>query len=54
MTTKTVTIRCDDNLEACVFTRYEFNNQLDDFDFAIEDSYVGSRYSGFIGRLRRT
>jgi hypothetical protein len=54
MTTKTVTIRCEDNAEACVFTRYEFNNQLDDFDFAIEDSYVGSRYSGFIGRLRRT
>jgi hypothetical protein len=54
MTTKTVIIRCEDNAEACVFTRYEFNNQLDGFDFSIEDSYVGSRYSGFIGRLRRT
>jgi hypothetical protein len=53
MKTKTVTIRCEDNAEACVFTRYEFNNEID-YEISIEDSYIGKpRYQGFIGRLRR-
>jgi hypothetical protein len=56
MVEKTVTLRCDDNAEAVVFTKYNYNykdvNDID-YEITIEDSYIRGYYVGFFGRLRR-
>ena len=56
MVEKTVTLRCDDNAEAVVFTKYHYKHKdVDDIDYEItvEDSYTGGDYKGFFGRLKR-
>ena len=52
MDQKTVTLRCADGLEAVVFTKYTFKDEVD-FDISVEDSYIGGSYKGFLGRLKR-
>ena len=47
---KTITLRCEDNVEAVVFTKYDDG----DIDISIEDSYLGKgNYVGIIGRFKR-
>lgn len=62
MINETVTLRCTDNAEAVVFTKYiykaysvdELNPIFDiDFDISIEDSYIGGDYKGLFGRFKR-
>ena len=59
-----VVLRCDDGAEACVFTKYNFRTMYcnsnesgikDEFNYeiCIEDDYVGGKYKGFFGRIRR-
>lgn len=52
-----ITLRCEDGAEAVVFTKYHFytkNNTNDfDYEFTIEDSYIGGDYKGFFGRIKR-
>lgn len=43
---KTVTIRCDDNAEAVVFSKYIMK-------ISFEDSYCGGDFKGVIGRFKR-
>ena len=55
MVEKTVTLRCDDNAEAVVFTKYKYNygKPTIDYEITVEDSYVGGDYKGFFGRIKR-
>jgi hypothetical protein len=63
MKDKIITLRCDDGVEACVFTKYshkfisvhteELINEDDSYEICIEDSYVGGDYRGFFGRIKR-
>ena len=48
-----ITIRCDDNAEAVVFSKcsYEYGNKS--YEITVEDSYIGVRYQGLLGRFRR-
>ena len=52
-----ITLRCEDGAEVVVFTKYHFytNNDINDFnyEFTIEDSYIGGDYKGFFGRIKR-
>lgn len=51
---KTITLRCADGQEACVFHRYDFvalGHTMYAID--IEDSYIGENYKGFFGRVKR-
>ena len=58
-----VTLRCDDGVEAAVFTKYshkfisvhteELINENDSYEFCIEDDYTGGDYKGFFGRIKR-
>ena len=50
---ETVTLRCNDNAEALVFTRHKFHNGDVDFEFSIEDSYCGGDFMGIKGRFKR-
>lgn len=55
---KTVILRCTDNAEAVVFTKYCYNHPSEslstpDYEITVEDSYVGGSYRGFFGRLKR-
>ena len=49
---KTATIRCDDNVEAVVFSKYTTKDSID-FEFSFEDSYCGRDFNGISGRFRR-
>ena len=49
---KTVTIRCDDNAESVVFSKYTMKNSTD-FEISFEDSYCGGDFKGIIGRFKR-
>lgn len=53
MDCETVTLRCDDNAEALVFTRYNCGKGECDFEVSLEDSYCGGNYMGIKGRFRR-
>lgn len=63
MNIKTVTLRCNDNAEACVFTQYEHKSIMNlpdgvvkrdiDYEITIEDNYIGGDYKGFFGRIKR-
>lgn len=58
-----ITLRCEDGAEAVVFSKYTFkslnahspNLIIKDinYEFTIEDSYVGGDYKGFFGRIKR-
>ena len=53
MNQKTVMLRCEDGMEAVVFTKYIFKDEID-YDMSFEDSYIGGNpYKGFFGRLKR-
>lgn len=52
--TKTVTLRCDDNAEAVVFSRYTYDKLNEtDYEINVEDSYCGGDYMGIKGRFKR-
>ena len=53
MNMEQVQLRCDDNREAIILSVYKHDGQVDDYELSIEDSYIHSEYSGFIGRLKR-
>lgn len=53
MKVKQITLRCDDYAEACVFTKYYYDNLDVSYEMTFEDSYVGGDYTGFFGRLKR-
>jgi hypothetical protein len=50
---KDVSLRCDDNAETVVFTRYDWNDGYKDYDISIEDSYCGGDFMGIKGRFKR-
>ena len=50
---KTIYLRCEDNAEALVFSRYDYGNGEVDFEINIEDSYCGGDYMGIKGRFKR-
>ena len=53
MNQKTVMLRCEDGMEAIVFTKYIFKDEID-YDMSFEDSYIGGNlYKGFFGRIKR-
>lgn len=52
MNQKTVMLRCEDGMEAIVFTKYIFKDEID-YDMSFEDSYIGGDYKGLFGRLKR-
>lgn len=53
MTQKTVTLRCNDEQEATVFHRYDYEYIDTYYELAFEDSYIGGEYKGFFGRIKR-
>ena len=58
-----ITLRCEDGAEAVVFTKYTYKSlnvhspnliiKDTNYEFTIEDSYVGGDYKGFLGRIKR-
>lgn len=54
MKDKTITLRCTDGQEACVFHKYtySYSNEID-YEMTFEDSYVGGDYRGLFGRIKR-
>ena len=52
MKQENVTLRCEDGAEAAVFSKYTYNKDID-YEFTIEDSYIGGDYKGFFGRIKR-
>ena len=53
MIQKVITLRCNDEQEAAVFHRYDYEHIDTYYELAFEDSYVGGKYTGFFGRLKR-
>ena len=53
MKTQQVQLRCDDNAEAVVFTKYSYDDLDTSYEINVEDSYIGGDYKGFCGRLKR-
>lgn len=53
MQDKTITLRCDDGQEACVFYKHIYSYNYIAYEITIEDSYVGGDYRGFFGRIKR-
>lgn len=53
---KNIYLRCSDNAETVVFTRYDWdfkNGHETDFEINIEDAYCGGDYMGITGRFKR-
>lgn len=50
---KNIYLRCDDNAEMVVFTRYDWRDGEVNYEFSIEDSYCGGDFKGIKGRLKR-
>ncbi len=47
-------LRCDDNSESVVFSRYDWDRQEEtDYELSIEDSYCGGDFMGIKGRFKR-
>ena len=47
-------LRCDDNQEAVVFTKYIYSDNDISYEITIEDSYIGGgEYAGLFGRFKR-
>lgn len=53
MNFKNITLRCDCNAEAAVFTRYDYEDGDISYGLSFEDSYKGNHYKGLLGRFRR-
>ena len=49
---KSINLRCDDRAENLVFTRYDYDGDID-FEITIEDSYCGGDFMGIKGRFKR-
>ena len=53
---KNIYLRCDDNAETAVFSRYDWkykNKGETDYELTIEDAYCGGDYMGIKGRFKR-
>ena len=58
-----IALRCEDGAEAVVFTKYTYKSlnvhspnliiKDTNYEFTIENSYVGGDYKGFFGRIKR-
>lgn len=54
MKVKNVTLRCKDNIEAAVFSKFDYGSDEVDFELSIEDSYNGLNIpKGIRGRIKR-
>lgn len=63
MKIKQITLRCDDGVEAVVFTKYTYSTIASraalidpdsvSYEICIEDDYTGGDYKGFFGRIKR-
>ena len=53
MSVKSVTIRCDDNAEAVVFSKYEYHDNEFGYGINVEDAYCMGTCVGLIGRFQR-
>ena len=53
MSTKNVYLRCDDNAEAVVFSKYKWEDNSVSYEINIEDSYCGGDFMGIKGRFKR-
>lgn len=53
MNSKNIYLRCKDNAETVVFTKYIWKDGLIDYELSIEDSYCGGDYMGITGRFKR-
>ena len=52
--TKSVSLRCTDNAEMAVLTRWEYGALGEvDYELNIEDAYCGGDYMGIKGRFKR-
>lgn len=52
--TKSVSLRCTDNAEMAVLTRWEYGVLGEvDYELNIEDAYCGGDYMGIKGRFKR-
>ena len=50
---KNITLRCDCNAEAVVFTKYEYADGDKSYGISFEDDYKKSEFSGLFGRFKR-
>ena len=46
-------MRCDDNAETVVFSKFKWNDGTQSYEISVEDSYCGGDYMGIKGRLKR-
>lgn len=53
MTFDNVTLRCDCNAEAVVFTKYNYDDGDKSYGISFEDDYTKSQFNGLFGRFRR-
>ena len=53
MNTKNVYLRCDDNAEAVVFSKYKWEDDDVSYEINVEDSYCGGDFMGIKGRFQR-
>jgi hypothetical protein len=51
--TKNIYLRCEDNAETVVFSRYNWTDGDTDYEINVEDSYCGGDYMGIKGRFKR-
>ena len=49
----TVTIRCEDDMEAVVFHKYVYRDGEDSYEINVEDCYCGTNTKGLFARLHR-
>ena len=50
---KNITLRCDCNAEAVVFTKYIYDDSDKSYGLSFEDDYKKSQFSGLFGRFKR-
>lgn len=50
---KNIYLRCEDNAETVVFSRYDWTDGDTDYEINVEDSYCGGDYMGIKGRFKR-
>ena len=53
MDRKEIRLRCEDDAETVVFSKYTYEDNTNDYEFTIEDSYCGGDYMGIKGRFKR-
>lgn len=53
MNVKNIYLRCEDNAETVVFSKYNWNDNMVDYELNCEDSYCGGDYMGIKGRFKR-